>query len=136
VVSIVIAAQFRRHARTLNCVHGYINEQAVKAVESGTRRSERDRMILDILSHLEALFARLPGLVGFSVLERRKLAAHREAARLDAELSVADVAVHFWPGFEHAAPGQEIVAALVGLLDEHPSARALLRGYTFARTFH
>jgi hypothetical protein len=122
VVSNVIAAQWRRHARTVNCVHGYINGQAVKAVESGTPRSERDRMILDLLSHLEALFARLPGLVGFSVLERATLAAHRESASLDAELSVADVAAHSWPGFEPAAPGQEIVAALVGLLEEHPSA--------------
>jgi len=93
-------------------------------------------MILDFLSRLEALFARFPSLVGFAVLERAKLTAHREAASLDAELSVADVAVTSWPGFEPEAPGQEIVAALVGLLEEHPSARALLRGYAFARTFH
>jgi hypothetical protein len=135
-MSNVIKAQWRRHARTVNCVHGYTNEQAVKAVESGIPRSEGDRMILDFLSYLEALFGRFPSLVGFSVLERPKLTAHREAARLDAELSVADVSVHTWPGAEPMALGQEIVAALRQLLEEHPSARALMRGYTFARTFH
>jgi hypothetical protein len=108
----------------------------MKAVESGTPRSERDRVILDVLSLLEALFARFPSLVGFSVLERAKLTAHREAARLDTELSVADVSAYAWPGFEPLALGQEIVAALRELLEEHPSARALVRGYTFARTFH
>jgi hypothetical protein len=120
----------------VNCQHGDIKERAVRAAETGASPSERDRVILDILSRLEALFARLPGLVGFSVLERATLAAHRESASLDAELSVADVAVTSWPGFEPEAPGQEIVAALRELLEEHPSARALLRGYTFARTFH
>jgi hypothetical protein len=100
------------------------------------RRSEGDRMILDLLSRLEALFARFPSLVGFSVLERAKLTAHREAARLDAELSVADVSVHTWPGAEPKASGSDIAAALLELLEEHPAARALLRGYAFARTFH
>ena len=108
----------------------------MRAVETGTSQSEGDRMILDLLGHLAALFARLPALVGFSVLERASLTAHREAASLDAELSVSDVSVYTWPGAEPAALGQEIVAALRELLEEHPSARALLRGYTFARTFH
>jgi hypothetical protein len=65
------------------------------------------------------------------------LTAEREAAPLDAELSIADVSVHTWPGFESpAGVPAEIVAALLDFLDEHPAARGLLRGYTFARVFH
>jgi hypothetical protein len=120
----------------VNCQHGDIKERAVRAVETGASPSERDRMILDMLGHLAALFDRLPALVGFSVLARASLTAQRAATSLDAELSVADVSVHTWPGAEPVALGQEIVAALRELLEEHPSARALLRGYTFARTFH
>src|SRR4029077_14200631 len=119
-----------------NCQHSEIKEHAVRVVETGASQSERDRVIRDVLSHLEALFARFPSLVGFSVLERTQLTAFREAARLDQELSVGDVSAHAWPGFEPMALGQEIVAELRELLEEHPSARALLRGYTFARTFH
>jgi hypothetical protein len=45
--------------------------------------------------------------------------------------------VHAWPGLQ-ATPAvcEEIVQTLLELLDEHPAARELLRGYTFARTFH
>jgi hypothetical protein len=109
----------------------------MSAVETRTPRSERETMILDLVMRISVLFARLPMLCGFSVQDRTTLTAEREAAPLDAELSIADVSVHTWPGFPSTAgvPG-EIVAALLDLLDEHPAARGLLRGYTFARVFH
>ena len=105
-------------------------------VESGTPRAERELMLVHFITHITVLFARLPGLVGFSVQDRATLSAEREAALLDDELSVADVSMHTWPGVGSEAAGREIAATLLEFLDEHPSARRLLRGYAFARTFH
>ena len=63
-----------------------------------------------------ALFAQLPMLSGFCV---------------------ADVSVDPWTGFQ-ATPVlcAEIAQAMRELLEEHPEACELLRGHTFARTFH
>jgi hypothetical protein len=45
--------------------------------------------------------------------------------------------VHAWPGFEATQPVcSEITRAMLELLEEHPGVRELLRGFTFARTFH
>jgi len=108
----------------------------MSAVQSGTAKSEREALIIDLITHISALFARLPTLSGFSVQEASTLSADREAIPLDAELSVADVSVDSWPGVPPKPLGKEIVGALVELLEEHPAARGLLRGYTFARAFH
>ncbi len=105
-------------------------------IESAAPRSQDEVMVVRFLVHMAAIFDRLPALVGFSVQERVTLSAGREAARLDAELSVADVSLHAWPGESTQAPGEEIAAALVELLEEHPAARKLLRGFAFARAFH
>jgi hypothetical protein len=107
------------------------------AVRSETPLAERETMIVDLVTRITALFARLPMLSGFSVQDRSTLTAEREAAPLDIELSIADVSVHTWPGFPSTGGvAAEIVAALLELLEEHPAARGLLRGYTFARVFH
>ena len=108
----------------------------MNAMESVPARSEHERMLVRFVAELTGLFTKLPALIGFSVLDRATLTAGREAARLDAELSVADLSVDAWPGVHANAPGAEIAAALADLLEEHPSARALLRGFSFARTFH
>ena len=56
---------------------------------------------------------------------------------VDGRLGIADVTVQNWSGLVSDPPlGDEIVAALVQLLDEHPAARRLLGGLTFARTLH
>jgi hypothetical protein len=76
-------------------------------------------------------------LSGFSVQDRATLTRDRNMASLDGDLCLADVAVHAWPGLQAThAVCDEIVQAMLELLDEHPEARELLRGYTFARTFH
>jgi hypothetical protein len=105
-------------------------------MESGTPRSARDSMMDDFITHIVALFSRLPTLSGFSVQERGTLISEREAAQLDGELSIADLTVDTWPGAPSEGLGDEIVGALLELLDEHPAARGLLRGTTFARVFH
>jgi hypothetical protein len=105
-------------------------------IESEVAGSHYAAMVVRFLVHMASIFDRLPALVGFSVQERITLGAGREAARLDAELSVADVSLHTWPGESTQAPGDEIAAALVQLLEEHPAARKMLRGFAFARAFH
>jgi len=84
-----------------------------------------------------ALFAQLPMLSGFSVQERATLTVDRGMAPLDGDLCVADVSVDPWTGFQ-ATPVlcAEIAQAMRELLEEHPEACDLLRGHTFARTFH
>jgi hypothetical protein len=104
--------------------------------ESAVPASQHEIMVVRLLVHISSIFERLPALVGFSVQERVTLSAGREAARLDAELSVADVSLNTWPGESAPAPGEEIAAALAELLEGHPAARKLLRGFTFARALH
>jgi hypothetical protein len=109
----------------------------MRAVDSGTLHSERETMIVDVLARIERLFARLPMLIGFTVQDCATLGAESHCARLNAELCIADVAVHSWPGFEETHPVcAEIARGMLELLEEHPAARELLRGYTFARAFH
>jgi hypothetical protein len=90
-----------------------------------------------VVTQLQALFERLPGLIGFTVQEQTTLSADRVAIPMDEELSLADVSLQPWAGGQ-ASPQlcAEIAATLLELLDEHPAARALLRGQTFARRFH
>jgi hypothetical protein len=105
-------------------------------IESEVAGSQHAAMVVRFLVHMAAIFDRWPALIGFSVQHHATLTAGREAAQVDAELSVADVAFHAWPGARTQAPGEEIAAALVELLEEHPAARKLLRGFAFARAFH
>ena len=107
----------------------------MKAVYSRTQERERDNVIADIATTIAALFARCHMLSGFSVQDRATQTRDRNMALLDGDLCVADVSVH--PGF--CAPPvlyDEIAQALLDLLDEHPEAYEILRGQTFARTFH
>jgi hypothetical protein len=112
-------------------------EATMKAIQSRTHTSERETMIVDVATRIAALFAQLPMLSGFSVQDRATLTADRNAASLVEDLCIADVAVHVWPGLQ-ATPlvYGEIVQAMLELLEEHPGAHHLLRGCTFARTFH
>lgn len=107
----------------------------MKAVHSTTQERERDNVIADIVATIAALFARCHMLSGFSVQDRVTLTRDRNMAPLDGDLCVADVTVH--AGF--SAPPvlyDEIAQTLLDLLDEHPEAYELLRGQSFARTFH
>ena len=101
------------------------------------RASEREAMIVDCATRMAALFRRLPMLIGFTVQESASVAPGRVRAPLDEELSLADVSVDAWPGLQPAPElDAEIAAAIVEVLDEHPGARELFRGYTYARAFH
>jgi hypothetical protein len=109
----------------------------MSTVQSSAHESERAGAIAALVVQIAGLFNRLPMLSGFSVQDRAPLTRDRNMVPLDADLCIADVAVHAWPGL-HATPAMcdEIVQAMLELLDDHPEARELLRGYTFARTFH
>jgi hypothetical protein len=109
----------------------------MRALGNQLQSPEREAMVVDCAVRMAALFQRLPMLIGFTVQESATLSADRELAQLDEELSVADVTVHPWPGLQgtpelHA----EIATAVLDVLAEHPGAREVLRGYTFARAFH
>jgi hypothetical protein len=94
-------------------------------------------MIVDCGRRMAALFRRLPMLIGFTVRESATLAADRQLAALDTELSLADVAVQAWPGFHATAElHAEIAREILEVFEEYPGARELFRGYTFARAFH
>ena len=109
----------------------------MRAAQSRIEQTQRKGLIVAVLTRIAALFARLPALTGFSVQDRTTLSSEHTIAPLDADLCIADVAVHAWPGLQ-ATPAvrDEIVHTMLELLDEHPDARDLLRGCTFARTFH
>lgn len=109
----------------------------MKAVQS-IQQTEKDGLAFAIAAAIAGLFIRLPMLSGFSVRRRATLTRVRDMAPLDADLCIADVAVHVWPGLQVTpAVRDEIVQTVRDLLAEHPDARQpLARGCTFARTFH
>ena len=83
-------------------------------------RLQRSEAFLE--KHLADLFRRLPMLSGFTLRE---------------DLEVTDVSVHSWPGY---VAGEELykdlMVSLTDLAEERPDAVELLRGRTFARSFH
>ena len=109
----------------------------MSATGNQVRRSEQEAVTVACAARMAALFRRLPILVGFTVQENATLSGEREIAPLDEELSLADVTVRDWPGLH---PTTELYAeirdALVEVLEEHPDAREVFRGCTFARAFH
>jgi hypothetical protein len=72
---------------------------------------------------INALFRRCPPLCGFTV-------------EYQSALLVGEVTIHPAHAAPHRALRGEIVAVLAALLEELPEAGELLRGRTFARTFH
>jgi hypothetical protein len=89
----------------------------------------------EVAAAVDALFRRLPSLVGFSVQEAQALSKERAAGALERELVLADVETDPWPARSKELFG-EIAVALLDLMDEEPAARELLAGRTFARTLH
>jgi hypothetical protein len=94
-------------------------------------------VIADVFARIAILFARLPMLDGFSVQERTTLTMDRDAGLLAGELCIADVSIDAWAD-RRAIPvvNDEIAQLLRDLLEERPESYEVLRGHTFARTFH
>lgn len=91
----------------------------MKATQTRSDESRRQRAQAIVEEHVGALFRRMPMLSGFSVLH---------------DLEVGDVAVHTWPGYTAGREFyEELMQALADLVDERPEAAELLRGRTFAR---
>jgi len=104
----------------------------MKALQQQTW-DERHVLEADLGARIETLFDRWPTLCGFSVAER----SIEEAGVPELELFISGIDVY--PALGSSQPDQlfnEISAALVELLDEHPQAYELLRERTFARTLH
>jgi hypothetical protein len=82
-------------------------------------QGQRAREIFD--ERMASLFDRVPMLSGFCV---------------QSDLSIAEVAVDTWPGWNASAELiEEIGRSLQDLVDERPDVAELLRGCTFARSF-
>jgi hypothetical protein len=79
---------------------------------------QRAREIFE--ARMAALFEHIPTLSGFYV---------------EADLSVAELSIHTWPGWS-ASPelGEDIARFLQDMIDERPDVAELLRGRTFARS--
>jgi hypothetical protein len=91
----------------------------------------------DLETAVGALFQRCPTLCGFSIQALPGLTSDRAAAQLETDLFLADVGIYPSSG-QAQSEGLlgEIALALLGLIDERPEARELLRGRTFTRTLH
>ncbi len=100
-------------------------------------RTELVRLESDLAARLETLFRRCPELHGFSVQQGSSLSRERIAHDLQGDLFLADVACHQPLNREQAVTlVEEILQALLELVDEQPEATALQRDRTFARTLH
>lgn len=98
---------------------------------------QQRRFEADLEATINALFRRCPTLCGFSVHEAAHLPRHRLSLQHVSELFITEVSVYPMRDLTaHAELCNEIVAALVNLLDECPEAGELLRARTFARVFH
>src|SRR5574341_290079 len=84
----------------------------------------------EIAAAVDALFRRLPYLVGFSVQDAQTFSNDRAASQLERELVLADIATNSWPAKPNEVFG-EIAVTLLDLLDEEPAVRPLLVGRTF-----
>lgn len=105
----------------------------MKALQQQTWDADRRHLEADLGERIETLFDRNPTLCGFSVGQR----SIEEAGVPELELFISGIDVY--PALGSGQPDQlfnEISAALVELLDEHPDAYELLRERTFARTLH
>ena len=103
------------------------HEHAMKPFHSAMHDAPLHALEADISAVAEALFRRLPTLIGFSV---------RESDESDDELQVS-IAMYPEPvNEERGVLLGEIAQALAELMDEAPGAGRLLRARTFARTLH
>jgi hypothetical protein len=95
----------------------------MRALESTTYETEGESAIAALIMGLAALFRRLAMLSGFSVQDPAMLDPDRDVAPVDADLCIADVTLHPWPGLQ-AGPAvcEEIVSEMLELLEEHPES--------------
>jgi len=109
----------------------------MRALQGKAQESASDEELAAVAKAIAVVFLRYDMLIGFSVQERTILTRDRLAVQLDGELCVADVSVHASPDF-YATPmlSEGIAQTIIDLLEAHPGAGELLRGSTFARTFH
>lgn len=101
------------------------------------RRFYAKAMDKPVPAPIASLFARHPGLWGFSVRGAADVPDSCARSGDDTELFIADIGVS--PALtaeQYGAIFEEIAATLSELLADEPDAGELLRGRTFARTLH
>jgi hypothetical protein len=88
----------------------------------------------DLADQVEALFARCPGLAGFSVQVKVSAEGNPEG---EEELFVTAIGIEQGAGHDQFAEiFEQIAGTLKEFLDERPEGRILVCGRTFARTLH
>lgn len=106
-------------------------------LQGRTGNAQRHRLEADVAARIEDVFERCPALHGFSVQPGASLTRERNAGHLAGDLFLSDLA--FYPAQDPGRAAEqrdEISAALLELVDEHPEVEPLLRGRTFARSLH
>jgi len=100
------------------------------------RNAQHEELEAVLSERIEAIFARVPALCGFSIAERLVSEDAKEDAH-EWELYVCAVAAYpqLGEGQAHDFIG-EISGALADLLKQRPQAANLLPGRTFARKWH
>jgi len=100
---------------------------------------DQKRVVADVEAKIGALFTRCPSLCGFSVQDRKQVAAARpeqlpENQIPDADLYVTEIGVFPKLGADqYADVFDEITITISSLVNEQPNAYDVLRGRTFAR---
>jgi hypothetical protein len=109
----------------------------MKALHDPYRNPMVQNLTNELAACVEAVFDRYPMLCGFTVQARATLAIGRTTPLLQSGLYLADVEVSSPPGYSASEDlCGETASMLLELIDELPEVLDLLRGRTFARTFH
>ncbi len=109
----------------------------MKAIQRAMPDTDLHRAAIEVAMQIKALFRRCPELAGFAVRDLAGLHEVDEASDEEVRLSVTDVGVSAPVSPEEIDEVYNLIgAAIADVLSERPEAIELLRGRTFARTFH
>ena len=110
----------------------------MKPMQLGSLNADLQPIEKDLAERMDVLFGRCPALHGFTVLDQNVLPPeHQQTTSLESGLVVAGIGI-----FPEVTSAQceriydEISVALLDFLLQRPEAKEVLRGRTFARSFH
>jgi hypothetical protein len=110
---------------------------AMKTDQIGSLNSRLPPIEQDLQVRMGKLFERCPALHGFTVLDRSLVPGGTRVAALERGLFVAGIGIYPEPAPEQCERiYDEISVALLDFMLKRPEAREVLRGRTFARSFH
>ncbi len=109
----------------------------MKTLQTGMPRTNLYRAEAEVGMHIKALFRRCPALAGFAIKDLAQFHDNNEQDDEETQLVVTDIALLTPLSPEEIDKVCKLVSAtMCDVLSERPDAIELLRGRTFARTFH